>query len=80
MKDEDDALPSADSARLTWHTDALELPYLVQAGGFVQAGVRQALVDVQLAARPHIALQALTLEGALGVETLSRVLTRVGAC
>lgn len=39
VKDEDDVLLSADSVRLTWHTDALELPYLVQAGGFVHAGV-----------------------------------------
>lgn len=64
---------------LTWHADALEAAYLVQAGGLVHAGVGQTLVDVQLAARPHVALQALALERAFGVQTLPRVLARVGA-
>lgn len=68
------------SVRRTWHTDALELPDLVQTGGFIQARVGQTLIDVQLTARPHVALQALALERAFGVETLSCVFTRVGTC
>lgn len=48
--------------RLTWHADALEVSYLVQAGGLVHTRVGHALVDVQLAARPHVTPLALTLE------------------
>lgn len=58
----------------------MEVSYLVQAGGLIQAGVGHALVDVQLAARPHVATLALTLERALGVYTLPCVLTWVGTC
>lgn len=64
----------------TWHADTVEVPDLVQAGGLVHARVRHALVDVQLAARPHVASLALALERALGVVTLPRMLTRVGPC
>lgn len=35
------------------------------------------LVDVHLAARPCVALQTLTVEGAVCIHTLSRMLTRV---
>lgn len=47
---------------LTWHADTVEFSYPVQAGGFILTGVRHALVDVQLAARPHVTTLALTLE------------------
>ena len=65
---------------LTWHADTVEVPYLVQAGGFIHTRVGQALVDVQLTARPHVTPLALTLKGALGVYALPRVLTWVGTC
>ena len=65
---------------LTWHADAVEVSDLVQAGGLVQTRVGLALVDVQLAARPHVAQLALTLERALGVQTLPGVLARVRPC
>lgn len=64
----------------TGHADALELPNLVQAGGIVLAGVGEALVDVDLAARARVALQTLALEGPLGVDAFPRVLARVGSC
>ena len=61
----------------TWHADARELPDAVQAGGIVLAGHGQALVDVDLAARPCVATAALTLEGALCVHTLAKVLAGI---
>lgn len=61
----------------TWHAQTGEASDLVQAGGIVLAGVRVALVDVHLAPRPGVALQALAVEGALGVHALSCVLTGV---
>ena len=64
-------------AKPTLHADAAEAPDLVQAGGVVLAGVGYALVDVEFAARPVVALHALAGEGALGVETLASVLARV---
>lgn len=64
----------------TWHADAGKLPDSVQAGGVILARHRQALVDVDLAARAGVATAALALEGALGVHALSKVLARVGAC
>lgn len=66
--------------QLTWHADAVEVSYLVQAGGLIHARVGDALVDVQLAARPHVTPLALALEGTFGVDTLPCVLTRVGTC
>lgn len=74
MKYKDDGFHNM---RLTWHADTLELPYLVQAGGFILTGVGKTLIDIQLAARPHVALQALALERAFGVVTLSSVFTWV---
>lgn len=65
---------------LTWHADTVEVSYLVKARGLIHTRVRHALVDVQLAARPHITPLALTLERSLGVYTLPSVLTRVGTC
>lgn len=65
---------------LTWHADTVEVSYMIQAGGLVPAGVGHALVDVQLAARPHEPPLALTLERALGVDALPCVLTGVGPC
>ncbi len=65
---------------LTWHANTVEVSYLVQAGGLIHTWVGQALIDVQLAARPHITPLALTLERTLGVYTLPCVLTRVGTC
>lgn len=62
----------------TWHADACELPDAVQAGGVVLAGHGQALVDVDLTARPGVSSATLTLEGALCVHTLPKVLTGVG--
>lgn len=61
----------------TWHADAVKVSNLVQAGGFVHARVRHALVDVQLAAWPHVTPLALTLERAFGVQTLPCMLTWV---
>ena len=58
----------------------MEVSYLVQAGGLVLAGIGDALVGVQLTARPHVTSLAPTLERAFRVEALTRVLTRVGAC
>lgn len=58
----------------------MEVSYLVQAGGLIHAGVGHALVDVQLAARPHVSPLALTLERTLGVYALPCVLARVGTC
>lgn len=58
----------------------MEVSYLVQAGSLIHTRARHALVDVQLAARPHVTPLALTLEGTLGVYTLPCVLTRVGTC
>lgn len=55
------------SRSLTWHADALEVPYLVQAGGLVLTRIGDALIDVQLAAWPDITPLALTLERALSV-------------
>lgn len=62
----------------TRHADALELPDLVQAGGVILTRVRDALVDVDLAARAGVALQAPALEGAQCVDALALVLTGVG--
>lgn len=73
-------VPKALSRGLTWHADTAEASYLVQAGGLVPTGVGHALVDVHLAARPHVTLQTLAVEGALGVDALPPVLTRVGTC
>lgn len=56
----------------------MEAADLVQAGGVVMARVGHALVDVHLAARPFVPLQALTLERAFGVDTATAVLTRIG--
>lgn len=61
----------------TWHAQACEAPDLIQAGGVVLAGVGMALVDVHLAARPRVALQTLTVEGAVCVHTFPCVLTRI---
>lgn len=66
--------------QLTRHADTVEVSYLVQTGGLIHAGVWHALVDVQLAARPDVTPLALTLEWALGVQTLPCVLARVRAC
>ena len=65
------------SLNVTWHADAVKASYLVQAGGFVPAGVGLALVDVQLAASPHEAMLTAALEGAFGVDALPRVLARI---
>lgn len=58
----------------------MEVSYLVQTGGLIHTRVGHALVDVQLAARPHVTPQTLTLERALGVYTLPCMLTWVGTC
>lgn len=68
------------AASRTGHADALELPDLVQAGGVVLTRARHALVDVDLAARAGVALQAAALEGAQRVDAPALVLTGVGAC
>lgn len=61
----------------TRHAQAGEATYLIQAGGIVLAGVRVTFVDVHLAARPRVALQTLTVEGAICVHTLSCMLARI---
>ena len=61
----------------TWHADAGVFSNLVQAGGIILAGIGQALVDVLLAARPHVSLEAVTGERALCVHTQAVVLARV---
>lgn len=62
---------------VTWHTDAVEASYLVEAGGFVLAGVGEALVDVVFTASPREAGLTLTLERTLGVQALPSMLTGV---
>lgn len=66
--------------RLTRHTDTVKVSNLVQAGGLIHAGVGFALVEVQLAAWPHVTPLAVTLEWTLDVFTLARMLTWVGTC
>lgn len=44
------------------------------------ARVGHALVDVHLATGPFVALQALALERAFGVEAAASVLTGIGTC
>lgn len=80
VKDTYNAFKMFSRLRLTWHADALEVSYLVQAGSLVLTRVGHALVDVQLAARPHITPLALTLEGTLGVYTLPCMLAWIGTC
>lgn len=62
---------------VTWHTDAVEASYLVEAGGFVLAGVGKALVDVVFTASSREAGLTLTLERSLGVQALPSVFTGV---
>lgn len=47
---------------VSWHADAVEVSYLIQAGGFIHAGVGHALIDVQLTAGPHITTLTLALK------------------
>lgn len=63
---------------LTWHTNAVKTTNLIKASGIVLAWVRLALVHVHFAAWPLIALEALTLERALGVQTPAAMLTWIG--
>lgn len=65
-------------SKCTWHADTGELADAVEAGGIVLAGHGQALVDVNLTARPGIAAATLALERSLCIHTLSKVLTWVG--
>lgn len=66
--------------RLTWHTNAAEASYFVQAGGLVHTRVGNALVDVRLATWPRVTPLAVALERTLGVYALPGVLTWVRAC
>lgn len=61
----------------TWHAQTSEPSNLIQTGGVVLAGVRVALIDVHLAARPCIALQTLTVEGTVRVHTFSCMLAGI---
>lgn len=66
------------SPHVAWHADAGELANAIQASGIILAGHGQALVDVNLATRASVSPTALTLEGALCVHTLAKMLARVG--
>lgn len=55
----------------------METSYLVEAGGFVLAGVGKALVDVVFTASSREAGLTLTLERTLGVQALPSMLTGV---
>lgn len=68
---------SAQPAPLTWHAQTGEAANLIQAGGIILAGVGMTLVDVHLTARPCVAFQTLTVEGAICIHTLPCVLARV---
>lgn len=62
----------------TWHTDAVEAPNLVQAGGIIMARIRHAFIDVHLTTGSFIPLQTLTLERAFSVDAATTVFTWIG--
>lgn len=63
----------------TRHADAGVVSDAIQTGAVVLAWVRGALVDILFTARPGIASNTVTGEGAICVHTLATVLTRVGS-
>lgn len=68
----------AEHALISWHTDAVEASYLIQAGGVIMARVRHAFIDVHLTTRSFIPLKTFTLERAFGVEAATSMFARVG--
>lgn len=55
----------------------MEASNLVQAGSIILARAGHALVDVEFASSPYVALKTLTVEWAFSVQTLPSMLTWV---
>lgn len=68
----------AEQTLVPWHTDAVEAPNLVQAGGIIMARIRHAFIDVHLTTGSFIPLQTLTLERAFSVDAATTVFTWIG--
>lgn len=64
---------------ISWHANTVKTPNLIQTCCVIMAGVRHALIDIHLTARPFISLKAFTLERSFGVKAPATMFTWVGS-